>query len=200
MSSRRAIDVSKLPTVVFGWRSLIWWGTIGMMMIEGTMFGIVLATYFYLRTRSIQWPPETFPPKLVYGTLNTIIFLLSAFPNQWIKKFAQRGDLGKVRVGLVVMTAIGLLNLLVRGFEFTTLNCRWDQNAYGSVVWTLLGLHAAHLITDLADTVVLAVLMFAGPIEGKRFMDVSENADYWYFVILTWLPIYLVLYFAPRLL
>jgi cytochrome c oxidase subunit I+III len=80
------------------------------------------------------------------------------------------------------------------------LNCRWDQNAYGSVVWTLLGLHTVHLLTDWFDTVVLTVLMFTGPVEGKRFMDVSENSDYWYFVILTWVPIYFVLYFAPRLL
>jgi hypothetical protein len=29
-------------------------------------------------------------------------------------------------------------------------------------------------------------------------MDVYENGDYWYFVVLTWIPIYLVLYWAPR--
>jgi cytochrome c oxidase subunit 3 len=40
---------------------------------------------------------------------------------------------------------------------------------------------------------------FTGPLEGKRFVDVSENALYWYFVVLSWLPIYAVLYLAPRL-
>jgi cytochrome c oxidase subunit I+III len=34
--------------------------------------------------------------------------------------------------------------------------------------------------------------------EGKRFVDVSENAVYWYFVVLSWLPIYAVIYGAPR--
>ena len=48
-------------------------------------------------------------------------------------------------------------------------------------------------------TLVLAVLMHTGPLEGKRFADVSENAVYWYFVVLSWLPIYLVIYWAPRL-
>ena len=74
----------------------------------------------------------------------------------------------------------------------------WDSDAYGSVVWLLLGLHTTHLITDTVDTAVLAVLFFTGPFEGKRFVDVSENALYWYFVVVSWLPIYAVIYLAPR--
>jgi len=49
------------------------------------------------------------------------------------------------------------------------------------------------------DTAVLAVLMFTGPVEERRFIDVEENAVYWYFVVLAWLPIYGVIYWAPRL-
>ena len=40
----------------------------------------------------------------------------------------------------------------IRFYEFTQLNVRWDQNAYGSITWIILGLHAAHLLTDLGDT------------------------------------------------
>ena len=82
--------------------------------------------------------------------------------------------------------------------EFTALNVRWDADAYGSVVFMLLGLHTLHLATDAFDTAVLTVLMFTGPIEGKRYVDVSENSLYWYFVVWSWLPIYAVLYWAPR--
>ena len=39
-----------------------------------------------------------------------------------------------------------------------------------------------------------------GRVEGKRFVDVSENAFYWYFVVASWLPIWFVIYIAPRLL
>jgi len=46
---------------------------------------------------------------------------------------------------------------------------------------------------------VLTVLFFRpGLVEGKRFTDASENAGYWNFVILAWIPIYLVIYWAPR--
>jgi cytochrome c oxidase subunit I+III len=55
-----------------------------------------------------------------------------------------------------------------------------------------------HTITDFIDTVVLTVLMFTGPLNGRRFVDVSENAAYWWFVIAAWIPVYVTLYWAPR--
>ena len=51
---------------------------------------------------------------------------------------------------------------------------------------------------DRLGGVVLCVLMFTGPLEGTRFVDVSENAMYWYFVVIAWLPIAFVIYLAPR--
>jgi len=98
-----------------------------------------------------------------------------------------------------VALAFGLAFNIIRIYEFMHLNVRWDTNAYGSVVWLLLGLHTTHIVTDFFDTLVLTTLLFIGPIEEKRFVDVSENAGYWYFVIFSWLPIYGVIYWAPRL-
>ena len=100
---------------------------------------------------------------------------------------------------MVVAILFGLAFNVVRVFEFANLNVRWDTNAYGSIVWLLLGLHTTHIVTDFADTSVLAVLMFVGPVEEKRFVDVAENAGYWYFVVFSWLPIYGVIYWAARL-
>jgi heme/copper-type cytochrome/quinol oxidase subunit 3 len=119
-------------------------------------------------------------------------------PNQLAKGAAEREDLQRARLWLVVCVLASVVFLVIRGFEFTTLNVSWYNNAYGSVVWLLLGLHTTHLITDTIDTAVLAVLLFMGPLEGKRFVDVSENALYWYFVVLSWLPIYAVIYWAAR--
>jgi heme/copper-type cytochrome/quinol oxidase subunit 3 len=42
-------------------------------------------------------------------------------------------------------------------------------------------------------------MVFFGPMDEHRFVDVSENSLYWYFVVLTWLPIYGFIYFAPRI-
>ncbi|HSS97568.1 MAG TPA: hypothetical protein VLK33_11085 [Terriglobales bacterium] len=198
LNFRPKLDVSLLPNIVFGRRSVMSWGMFGMMIIEGTAFAIVLVVYFYLRTRSSDWPPGTIPPSLTYGTINTVIFILSVLPNIWVSKIAKEGNLCKAKFGLWIMTLIPIANFVVRVYEFGALNCRWDGNAYGSIVWTILGLHTFHLITDWYDTAILLVMLYTGPIEGKTYMDVSENAEYWYFVVAAWLPIYVVLYFAPR--
>jgi cytochrome c oxidase subunit III len=194
----RALDVAELPTVVFSHRSLMWWGTLGVMVIEGTVFALAIMAYYYLRSHQETWPITSLPPELRWGTLNTIVMLASFIPAHLAKRAAEKLSLRGVQVWLVVSILFGIAFTVIRGFEFATLNVRWDSNAYGSVVWLLLGLHTTHILTDLLDTMVLTVLFFTGPLDGKRYVDVSENSFYWYFVVATWLPIYFVIYWGAR--
>jgi cytochrome c oxidase subunit 1/cytochrome c oxidase subunit I+III len=193
-----ALDVSRLPSIGFGPRSLMWWGTLGLMAIEGTVFALAIATYFYLRGQSTAWPLNEPPPSLQWGTANSILLIASLWPNHLAKRAAERFDRQGVRLWLGVCLLAALVLLVLRGFEFTTLHCRWYEDAYASAVWLLLGLHTTHLVTDTWDTGVLLALAWAGPFESKRHVDVSENAIYWVFVVLSWLPIYAVIYWAPR--
>jgi heme/copper-type cytochrome/quinol oxidase subunit 3 len=118
-----------------------------------------------------------------------------------VKSAAEKYDVHKVRIWIIVADLFAVAFVVVRGFEFTTLNISWDSNAYGSAVWTLLGFHTFHVVTDLFDTVVLTVLLFTHHgYDPKRLVDTAENAFYWYFVVLSWIPIYAVIYWAPRLL
>ncbi|HWI15407.1 MAG TPA: cytochrome c oxidase subunit 3 [Burkholderiales bacterium] len=192
------IDASKLPSYAYSHRSLMWWGTAGMIAIEGMVFALAVATYLYLRARGHTWPPSALPPELLWGTLNLVIALASLFPNQWTKRAAEAEDLGKTRAGLILGVLFGVVLIGIRALEYGALNVRWDSNAYGSAVWMLLTLHTIHLVTDFYDTVVLAVLMHTGPLEGKRYVDVSENSLYWYFVVIAWIPIYAVIYWGAR--
>jgi heme/copper-type cytochrome/quinol oxidase subunit 3 len=193
------LDVSHLAPGAFGHRSILWWGTMGIVLIEGTAFALVFGAYFYLRMRNSTWPANVPPPDLKWGTLNMLVMLASAVPNELAKKAGERIDLGGTRFWLVICLLFGLLFNLIRALEFTTLNVLWNTNAYGSIVWLLLGLHTVHIATDVLDTGVLTTLMFTGPIEEKRFVDVAENAMYWYFVVIAWIPVYAVIYIAPRL-
>ncbi|HUP40474.1 MAG TPA: cytochrome c oxidase subunit 3 [Vicinamibacterales bacterium] len=199
MSAHRTLDVSGLAPGAFGHRSIVWWGTAGIIVIELMAFAMTIGAYFYLRTRVTHWPPNVPPPDHFWGALNTIVLLVSAIPNELARRAGDRVQLGKVRLWVTVALAFGLAFNVIRIYEFMHLNVRWDTNAYGSVVWLLLGLHTTHIVTDFFDTTVLAAVFFIGPVEEKRFIDVSENAGYWYFVVLSWLPIYGVIYWAPRL-
>jgi cytochrome c oxidase subunit III len=194
----KSLDVAELPTIVFSHRSLMWWGTLGVMVIEGTVFGLAIMAYFYLRSHQATWPITSLAPDLLWGTINLAVMLASFLPAHLAKRASEKLDLHGVRLWLLVSLVFGVVFVAIRAMEFATLNVRWDSNAYGSVVWLLLGLHTVHIVTDLMDTIVLTVLFFTGPLDGKRYVDVSENSFYWYFVVATWVPIYLVIYWGAR--
>ena len=194
-------DVSTLPTHAFSYRSVTWWGIIGFMVIEGAAFGLAFAAYFFLMGHEQGWPPEgRQAPDLVAGTLFTILILLSEFPNTLIKRAAHERDVPTIRMMMGVMIAIGAVLLVIRGFEFNNLNCRWTDDAYSSIVWAVLFLHTTHILTDWGDTVVLWFLMMTDVgWEGRRLVDTDENCLYWRYVWLLWIPVYLLVYWVPRL-
>ena len=200
MKQRLALELSKLPLHGHETASLTWWGTLMFILIEGTGFAIVAALYLYLASVAPAWPMDAPPPDLLPGTLLTLILLASLVPNNLLSRWAVAGDLSKVRIGIVIMTLAGVAPLIPRIFEFPALNVSWDTNAYGSTLWALLGLHTTHLITDVGETIVLAVLMYTRHGDSRRrFGDVQDNAMYWNFVVLAWIPIYALIYWVPRL-
>ena len=194
----RTLDVSRLPTFAFGHRSILWWATMGMILIEGTAFGLLIASYIFLKWRVPEWPPGFAPPALLWGTLTTVIVLVSAIPNELARRSAEKLDLPRARLWVWVSVLMAIAFLITRSMEFTALNVWYDVNAYGSIVWFLLGTHTAHVVTDIVDTAVLGTILLVAPLDANRFVDISENASYYYFVVLSWLPIYALLYFAPR--
>jgi len=196
--TRPVLDVSALPRTIFGHQGLIWWGTAGFMVIEGSMFVIVLVAYFYLRLKVSDWPPSLPNPSAGYGTANLLVALSSVVPAVIAKRKAEQFDIRGVRLWLGLLTLLGVVNVLLRVGEYVSLNCRWDDNAYGSIVWVLLSMHTMHVATDVVESGVLLALAFVGPNTRKRFVDYSENSLYWYFIVSWWIPIYLTIYFAPR--
>lgn len=196
--SASVINVERMPRFAFGHRSILWWATMGLIAIEGTMFALVMVSYLYIKGRNPHWAPGVFPPDLRWGTLNTVVLLASCVPNQMTKRAAEQMNVRAVQLWMVISLVFAVTFNVLRIFEFRSLNVWWDTNAYGSVVWTLMGLHTTHILTDFVDSAVLTIIMFVGPLEEKRFVDVSENSFYWYFVVLIWLPIYGFIYFAPR--
>jgi len=193
-----ALDVAGLPSYGFGSRSLMWWGNVGMCTIEGTAFAFMIVVYFYLRSLAQTWPAGGAAPDLLWGTVNLAITFASAIPNYYADRAAIDENLPRVRLMLILGSLFGLALCGVRALEFTALNVRWDDNAYGSVVWMLMGLHTFNLVTDVLDTMVLTAVMFKTPLEGKRYVDIAENSGYWVFIVVTWVPIYAVIYWAPR--
>ena len=194
------LDVSSLPSVAFGHRNTTWLANVFYMAIEGMMFALMFATYFYLRTRSTNWPPGHLAPVLKYGAVNAVVFLVSVIPAWIVKRRAPERNRRAVRNGLLVLASFALSATVLRIFEFGALNCRWTDDAYSSTVWVLIGMHSGHLVTELIETLVLLSVSFTRKMEGTRLADAAINSDYWYFVVVTGLMVDLLIYGTTRFL
>ncbi len=194
---RSVRDVSDLPTYAHGQKNILWWGNLAFITIEGLAFAFAIATYFYLMNQNQNWPLAA-PPDWHWGAWLTGLMVLSEIPNVWVKKAGRDHDLKKARVGLILMSVIGLIAIGIRYYEFSALKVRWNENAYGSIIWFILGYHTTHLITDVGETIVMAVLIHIGPVDKRRFPEIEDNQDYWHFVVGTWIIVFLVLYAVPR--
>jgi len=196
--SARAIDVSDLEHGTADSRALLWWGNLSMMVIEGTMFAMLVATYLYLRTVNLDWPPATvIKPDLTLPTVNLLIMLLSCIPMLIADKAAKRGDVTAVRIGFAICIAAGIAILAIRSMAFANLGYKWSDHAFGSIVWVVIGMHLFHVIVATGENLMILVYMMVWPPTKKRYLDVRCAAVYWYFVILSWLPFFILIFVQP---
>jgi cytochrome c oxidase subunit 3 len=195
---RPIADVRALPRTVFGHRALMWWGTLGFIIIEGSTLVICAVSYFYLRRNYSTWPPEHIPrPGLVIPTIQVALMLASIIPMRAVERASNRLDLGKVRRGLVLCSVLIVLMSILRAFEFRALNVRWDTSAYGSAAWATLVAHGTLLLLEMAETIAITVLMFGDQVEERDLSGVSDNAIYWYFLTGVWVPLYVIVFLTP---
>lgn len=198
---RPTVDVAELPTVTFGQRSLMWWGTLGYMTIEGWTTALLIVSYLYLRQNYDAWPPLRTPyPSLLIPTINLVIMIVSLVPTYLTAVAARKLDEGRVRRWLVASSIIGLPIIVLRWWELWSLNTRWDTNAYGSAAWVVVGFHTSLLLIDVVDTWGLTLFYFLKTMPLKAFSDTTDNSFYWYFTVGIWIPIYLIIYVGPRIL
>lgn len=197
--ARRVGEVSHLPDQAFGPAAITWWGMFGLMLIEGITLTLVAASYLYVRQNYYAWPPDRTPlPSTLLPTINLVLMLVSVVPARLVERAAHRHDAGAIRIGLAIQGALGVIIMVLRYWECQALNVRWDTNAYGSVAWGVLVAHAVVAVTDVMDTIGLfALFAFAEP-EEKHFVDATENSIFWYFIVGSWVPLYILVFLFPR--
>ncbi len=93
MREQKTLDVSDLEPYAISSQAPLWWGQACIVCIEGTMFGILIAAYFYVRLRMDVWPPpgDQFPHVLL-PTLALIPLIGSAFGSYWASEAAKKDD------------------------------------------------------------------------------------------------------------
>jgi cytochrome c oxidase subunit 3 len=205
-AAAKVIDVSDLEPHVMDMRSPIWWGNALLLCIETTMFALLVATYFYIHMNYTAWPPPRATnanyntnPQLGYATINLLIIVASVIPMWIADRACLRRDVQTVRRCMLSLVVIGFITIALRFMEFDALQFRWDDNAYAGIVWTIVGMHLLHLVTGTAENLLMCLWVWIKGMDDKHARDIRIGAIYWYWIAAIWIPLYVIIYFGPRM-
>ncbi len=193
-----------LPEHALGPRSFSWWGTVWLIATEATLFALLLASYFYLRFRSGEWPPHPIEaPKLELPLIMTAILWSSSYPVHVAEKGIEKGNQKRLKWGLALGWILGFIFLVI------TVAIEWPEtaheftprsNSYGSMFFTITGFHLSHVVVGLSVSAFTQVRAWQGAFDENKHVSVQNFAMYWHFVDVVWLFVLLSLYISPHLL
>lgn len=199
VSKHFAIDVEDFSRFLPGREAPVWWAIVGLILIEMAVVSAFVMSYFYLQMQHDPWPPaETPVPDVVLPTWSLIVMLSSCFTMYRAGRAINKDRVRAFYLYTFASVGLACVVLLIRWQKFEKLEFRWDENVYGSFVWTLSGFHFIHVVSAAIGTLVIAVLGTLGYFNKKRQIGVVVDTLYWNFVAIAWIPFYLALYWAPR--
>jgi cytochrome c oxidase subunit III len=200
MSRTVAIDVSHFPALHSGHRSPLWWAMVGLITIEIVVFTTLISSYLYLRFHAPEWPPAgAEPPELMLPTVNTLILIGSSISMWWADRgIEDHGDERRLKIGLALAMAFSFIFLVLKVVEYRDVEYSWASHAYGSIIWTMIIFHSAHVLSVFLKGVVVEILAFRGHFTKERHLGVQINGLYWHFVVVIWIPLYFTIYWVPR--
>jgi heme/copper-type cytochrome/quinol oxidase subunit 3 len=174
-----------VPVALQRGRPLGWWGMLMLIATEAVLFGSMIASYFYLRFKTPQWPPVGVPePKVLYPVLLTAVLVLSSLPAAVASRSARRGLPGRAAWGLVVTLALagiyaaGTSVLVVRAWHHVGA----QHDAYDSLFFTLQGAHVGHVVVGLLINLFLLGKISRGRLTKYRVNGIWAMSLYWHFV------------------
>lgn len=206
---KTALDVSHLPATRFDHRSPLWWGNLIGLFIETAMFGVMIAVYFTTVMNIRPFPPprvNDFPvllnsePALQLPLIGLGLLLISLVPAIMLDLAARRRDAKLIKILVPITLTLNVVLVFVRYYEFDSLHFKWNDNAYGSAAWMVLGLHMFHLIVLTCEDIYLAFWLYIKGLDDKHAVDLTVAAVYWYWIVGMWIILFPVIYLVPRML
>lgn len=178
-------------------------GTYGVWLVittEGFLFVDLFFSYFYLGNRTGRWSVEI-PPDLKFALiLLGILIFSSVVLHVFGERSVKQGQYGKARAGVAATILLGLTFLALEGYSmrqsWNTLTPATDS--YGSIFYTILCFHAAHVIVG---SLLLIYVLFLplGPRETTPHRPLHCATLYWHFVDAVWVFVVLFLFVLPNL-
>jgi cytochrome c oxidase subunit 3/cytochrome o ubiquinol oxidase subunit 3 len=184
------------------WR-LPYRGTVGMaclIVAEAAIFTIFVVAYLYYVGKSLSGPT----PREVLETpiLFTICLLSSSLTIHFAARYLERGARGAF-VSLWLLTiALGATFLFGTGQEWHRLiyehGLTISTNLFGTTYYSLVGLHAFHVVVGLLLMAIVALFAAVGYVGREHSPRIGVLSLYWHFVDVVWVIVFTVVYVIGR--
>ncbi len=162
---------------------------------EALFFGMLMASYLYLRVRAGVWPPPGTPPRdLMVPIFNTAVLLSSGLTMHGAHLSMRQGNTAVLRGGILATIVLGAAFLGGQAYEYTHAGFGLGSGLLGSTFFTLTGFHGAHVFAGLVFLSLVWVRAGKGYYTGKQHVGVEASALYWHFVDAVWVVLFTILY------
>ncbi len=168
-----------------------------LLISISTLFIAFLGAYLFLRRSAEVWPPPGSPRAPDGLWISTLVLAASSLALWRAPRERRRGRPAAVRRSVALALALGLAFLLVQSWLWRDLLDRGlttDSNAYGTLFYSLTGLHALHVVGGLVFLTAALLRATAASARPARRTLVEFAGIYWHFMGCLWLVLFFVLY------
>lgn len=178
-------------------------GKVGMICLiigECAIFAMFVIAYLFYIGKS-QWGPQ--PREVLEVPIFNTICLLSSSLTIWLSERAIEHNLVRRFLFWMGLTIIlGGIFLGGTGWEWYKLiyhdGLTLQTNLFGTTFYSLVGLHASHVIIGLVMLTTLWLLAKTGHVSGKNSERIQTLSLYWHFVDGVWVVVFTVVYLIGR--
>jgi heme/copper-type cytochrome/quinol oxidase subunit 3 len=161
-----------------------WWGMVLFVATEATLFGTLIGSYYDLRFRTQPWPPAGVPdPKLVLPLILLGVLVATSIPVQLASVWGRARRVRSAQLALLLALAMQTVYLVFQIHLYVDdLHTFTPQdNAYGSIYFTMVGAHHAHVVVGILLEAWLVLRLFGG-MTRYRAVGLQATAFYWHAV------------------
>ena len=174
---------------------------IGLLMFLGAetmFFAGLIGSFLVFRLAHEVWPPAMLPrlPVGVTG-VNTVILLASALTMRRARAAIRGGGQRELARMLLATTVLGVVFLLVQGYEWVRLlqyGLTLASGVYGATFYVLVGCHGVHVLGAVIWLLSVLRLAARGHYTARSHVGVALCAMYWYYVVALWPILYGLVY------
>jgi len=178
-------------------------GVVGMtclIIAESAIFAIFVVAYLYYLGKDLTGPTPR--QVLELPILNSIGLLSSSATITCALRSLRKGAAKRFSYWWLVTIALGAYFLLGTGREWHHLihdqGLTLQTNLFGTTFYSLVGLHASHVVVGLLALSVVMAFTIAGAVKREHAERVHVLALYWHFVDVVWIVVFTVVYIIGR--